>query len=113
MSDIYVYQIIILLVAGVLILRTLLLVLGGKKKLHDLVVAVIVWGAFAALAIFPNLSTDLARLLGFELGINFILTVTTILLFAAVVMLVVKTDKNASDITRLVRELALKDLRKD
>lgn len=112
MNDIYTYQIIILLVSAILIFRSLILLLRGKKKFHDLVLAVIIWGAFAALALFPNLSNSIARLLGFEVGINLILTITTIILFAAVVMLVVKTDRNSSETTRLVREIALKEVTK-
>lgn len=109
--DFYAYQIVILIVAGLLILRTVLQILSGKKKFHDLVVAVLIWGAFAALALFPNLSNSIAHILGFELGINFILTITTIILFAAVVMLIKKTEKSASDTTKLVRALALKELK--
>lgn len=109
--DFYAYQIIILLVAGLLILRTILHVLSGKKKFHDLIVAIIIWGAFAALALFPNLSNSIAHILGFELGINFILTITTIILFAAVVMLIKKTEKNASETTKLVREIALREVK--
>jgi hypothetical protein len=105
------YQIIILCVSLVLILRTFILMIQGKKNFRELIIAIVIWGAFSALALFPNLSITIAHLLGFEVGINFILTITTIILFAAVIQLIVKTDKSNSAVTQLVRQIALQDLK--
>jgi len=113
MNEIFAYQFIILLVALILILRSLFKTLSGKKSWREFVLSLLIWSAFAALALFPNVTNGIAHLFGFEVGINLILTITTILLFVAIVMLIVKTDKNASDLTKLVRQIALKDLRND
>lgn|SRR5690606_21058915 len=105
------YQLIILFVAVMLIIRSMVLTIQGKKNFRELMLAILIWGVFAILALFPNLSTFIAHIFGFELGINFILTITTIILFASVLHLIVKTDKNNSEITQLVRQLALKEIK--
>jgi len=112
MNEIYAYQFIILLIAGLLILRSLIKTIQGKKNTREFLLSVLIWLAFAGLALFPNVTNGIAHLVGFELGINFILTITTILLFAAIILLTVKADKNSLDITKLVRKIALKDLEK-
>lgn len=110
--EFFAYQIVILVSAFLLAFRVFVLMLKGKKEVREFILALLIWSSFAILAVFPNLSQELADIFGFVLGINFLLTISIIILFMSVIQLIVKTDKNNSTTTQLVRQIALEELKK-
>ena len=101
------YQIIILFISSLLILRTIILLLQRKKSFRELMIALLVWGTFWIIGYDPQITSLIAKITGFEVGINAILTITVILLAALSMSLLLKTDKMENSITRLIRQQAL------
>jgi hypothetical protein len=109
--DLLTYQVIILIIAGLLILRKFVMLLRRKVGFREFVLAALIWGAFAAFSLFPNVITLIGHALGFELGINALLVITTLILFYIVLMLLIKIDRVDQNLTKLVRAEALKQLK--
>jgi len=109
--EFFAYQIIIGLTALLLILRTLVRVFQKKKTIRELILAVVIWGSFAAFALFPEVSNFIARKLGFQLGINALLVISTLFLFYLCLSLYIKSDKIDNSLTKVVRQIALEKLR--
>lgn len=59
---------------------------------------------------FPDLSTVFARLIGIQRGVDFAFFVGMLFLLHLNIILYMKSQQNKRDITRLVRELALRDI---
>lgn len=105
------YQIIILVLCGILILRSIYLFIIKKKGFREVILAIIIWGSFSLISLFPVLLQDFARILGFELGVNALLVISTIIIFFILLRTLLRMDKMQNDITKLVRELALKEIK--
>lgn len=105
------YQLIVLTCIAFLIGRTVLKFILRKKSFREVILAFLIWGSIGSLALFPNLAQFLAEALGFEVGINAILTISTIVIFFCILSMMVKTDKQNTSLTKLVRELALQEVR--
>lgn len=106
------YQLIIFSLCTGLIVRTFILFFLRKKTIRELIVAILIWGSFALVGLFPRLTDYIADLTGFELGINALLIFSILILFYNVLSQSVKNDKLENSITRLVRGEALRDLKK-
>lgn len=112
-GDFLAYQVIILIVCILLILRTVILFLRKKKGLREVFVAIIVWGSFSLLSLFPIILQIFAQVLGFELGVNALLVISTLLIFFILLRTLLRMDKMQNELTKVIRELALKEVRKD
>lgn len=109
----FIYQILILVFCLALSIRTFVLFLRHKKSIRELLLAILIWGSIALVGLFPNLTNLIADLTGFQLGINAILVFSILFLTFLVLKLVLKNDKIENSITRLVRQEALEELKKD
>jgi hypothetical protein len=80
----------------------------GKIKLAEL----LFWGGIWVLAIifgiFPQTLGLFSEIVGFGRGLDFILSISIIVMFYLIFRLYVKLDENEQNVTRLVREIALK-----
>lgn len=76
--------------------------------LGELIFWTIIWAGAILLAIFPSVFSTAASKTGVENTINLIIAVAIIILFYLHFRLHVRQEKQAQDITRLVRELALR-----
>ncbi|MEP7104008.1 MAG: DUF2304 family protein [Candidatus Dojkabacteria bacterium] len=113
MTEIFTYQIIVLIVCALLVLRTIYYFLKGIKSFREVILAIIIWGTFSLVSLFPVVLQDFAHLLGFQLGVNAVLVISTIIIFFLLLRLIVRADTQEMIITRLVRSLALEDLMKN
>jgi len=105
------YQILIFLFASILILRTFLLYLKKTKSIRELFLALFIWGSFGALGIFPQLSGLIAKITGFQLGINAIYVGSTIFLIYSLIKVLIQNDRIENSITKLVRQQAINDFK--
>lgn len=112
-SDFAIYQLIIFSISCVLILRTAFLLLQKKKTYRELILALFIWGGFGLLGLYPNFTTYIAHLTGFQLGINALLVSSVLILFYSVIIQSLKNDKLENSITKIVRNLALEKLRQE
>jgi len=107
------YQILIFLLCILLILRTFIFFINKKKTIREFIVSVCVWGTIASIGLFPNITVELANIIGFELGINFLLVTSVIILFYFVFSQMLKIDKMENSITKLIRQQALQKLKNE
>lgn len=112
-GEILAYQLIILLLCAFLILRTIYLFLIKKKGIREVFLAIVIWGSFSLISLFPVVLQNFAHILGFELGVNALLVISTIIIFFILLRTLLRMDKMQQDITKLVREIALKEIKKD
>ena len=110
--DLQLYQIVILVLVGFMIWQ------GGKKYLkHEggqtflkFLVRVIVWGRMAAIAIYPDLSNQVAHYIGIEGNINAVILVGFILVFLMIFKLLSAIESLEQQITSLTRKETLTDV---
>ncbi len=107
------YQLILFAVVAILIARTIFLFVLKKKSLREVIVAIIIWGTFGALGLFPNIFELIAKVTGFEVGVNAVFVFSIIALFILAARQSLINDKLENSITRLVRAQALKELEKN
>lgn len=75
-----------------------------------LAVRIIVWGGMAVIAIWPNLSNDVALWIGISGNINAVILVGFILVFLMIFKLLSAIERLEQQMTLLTRKTALKDL---
>lgn len=75
-----------------------------------LAVRIIVWGGMATIAIWPNLSNDVALWIGISGNINAVILVGFILVFLMIFKLLSAIERLEQQMTLLTRKTALKDL---
>lgn len=112
-TEVLTYQVIILIVCGLLILRSLYLFIRKKKGFREVVLAVLIWGSVSLISLFPIILQEFAHILGFELGVNALLVISTIVILFMLLRATLRMDRLQNDITKLVREMALKEIKKD
>jgi len=111
-NDFAVYKIIIFTICLILILRTVFLFIRKKKTFRELLVAIIIWGFFGLIGLYPNLTDYIAKLTGFQLGLNALVVASLIFLFYNVMTQSLKNDNLENLITKIVRNQALNGLAK-
>jgi len=105
-----IYQWLVPLMCFFFIVRTVLQYRKRKRSLQGTFIWVIFWSILIILAIIPNeASYKVAQVLGFKSNINAIIFVALGLLFLFVFYLSSTVDRLETQITELVRKLALDD----
>lgn len=112
MRDLLFYEIAILVFCGFQILRNLIKVLKKSKNWREFLISTIFWIMLASLGIFQSISDNIARITGFTLGINALLVSSITILFYFVLIFHLRNEKQDQIMTKLVREIALRDLDK-
>ncbi|MBP9751321.1 MAG: DUF2304 domain-containing protein [Candidatus Moranbacteria bacterium] len=113
--SLHLYQVVILALAAFMIFQ------GGKKYLtHEdnqtflkFAVRIIVWGGMAAIAIYPNLSNQVALFIGIEGNINAVILVGFILVFLMIFKILSAVESLEQQITSLTRKESLDDLKEN
>lgn len=112
MIKIQLYQIIVVSVASVMLFQ------GAKEFLRREVgqtflkfaVRVIVWGGMGTVAIYPNITEIVARILGIEGNINAVIITGFLLVFLLIFKLLSAIEKIEQNISELTRREALSHL---
>ena len=79
----------------------------NKIPLSELIFWTVVWASMIGLALFPAPITLIANYVGIGRGVDLAIYLSIILLFYLVFKIFMKIDKQRTDTTRLVREIAL------
>jgi small membrane protein len=72
----------------------------------------IIWAVVIFAAVFPHIIALISSKVGIGRGVDLAIYVSIILLFYLVFRLYVKTDNQDREITKLVREIAIRDAKK-
>ena len=109
---IHIYQIVIICISSVMLFQ-------GAKEFFKLetgqtflkfAVRVIVWGGMAVVAVFPNSTMIVARLMGIEGNINAVILTGFLLVFLLIFKLLSAIEKIEQNISELTRKEALSHL---
>lgn len=101
------FQLLFVGVSILLIIRSFLLFLRGKKTLREFTLALFFWCFIAFIWVSPIILDKFANFLGITLGLNFVLMLSVIALAVFSLKQVLYNEKLENSITRLVRENAL------
>ncbi len=104
-------QLLIPLFALFAISRTVRQFRKGALTIAWLIVWIVFWILVSAVAFSPNTTNIFARFVGVGRGVDFIIYVSIIALFYLVFRLFVKIEDVEREITRLVRKLAIEEVR--
>ena len=69
----------------------------------------LIWIAVIVVGLFPSIITDVSTFVGIGRGVDLAVYMGIILLFYLLFRLYVKVDSQAQEITKLVREIAIRD----
>lgn len=78
-----------------------------------LMVRLIVWGGMALVAVYPDFTTLMARLIGIEDNINAVILTGFLLIFLIIFKLLSAIEKIEQNISELTRKEALSELHDD
>jgi hypothetical protein len=112
-SNLLFYQKAVIIISLLLILRTVIYVALKKKSVRELIISIIFWSLISFVAINLGLIDELAKLTGFQLGINALLVFSVISLGLISIKLYLKIDKMDQTMTKIIRKESLKELEKD
>ena len=106
------YQIIVLIISSVMLFkgtREFLKREAGQTVLKFLV-RLVVWGGMGAVAIYPNFTRMVARVMGFEENMNAVKIIGFVLVFLIIFKLLSAIEKIEQNISELTRKEALSHL---
>lgn len=106
-------QILIVIIAVFFIYRAVLSLKNEKAGFKISVFWIFLWGIIIVVAILPNTTNILSRLLGVGRGVDVAIYFSIILIFFLVYKMMVKLEKIENEITKIVSHLAIKELDKN
>ncbi len=80
-----------------------------EKTWRELFVWIVIWGVFGYVGLFPSSVEGLSGFLGIKSGLNVIIFSSIAVLFFIVFQLILACEVLEMRLTRVVREVALKD----
>ena len=106
-------QYIIIIFALFALTRALLMLKKNKLTPKKFFSWFILWIAVIAVGFIPGISTLLSKPLGISRGADFLVYISILVLFYLIYRIYVKLDKIDREITKIVRNIALKREKKD
>ena len=105
---------------GVLVLSAVMLFFSIRgfvirepgQTLFKFLVRLTVWGGLGVIAIYPNLTRVIARIMGIEDNMYAVIMIGFIFTFLVIFKLLSAIDKIEQNVSELTRKIALKDLDK-
>lgn len=112
MSNIYFYQIIIVVVAAIILYQGFsdYFKKKGGKTFFKLSIRIVVWGGMALIALFPSFSNVLANIIGIKGNINAVILTGFLLVFLMIFKLLSAIERLEQQISEITRHESLKEL---
>jgi hypothetical protein len=89
--------------------RVYLRFLNGTLRAAGYIFWIVIFGFAFIVVLVPNLSTDLAKLIGIGRGVDAVIYTSITLLFYLVFRLTIMFEEQKREISKLITELALRD----
>lgn len=105
------FQWITLPIVIILFVRSLIILAQGRQPRGMALLGVLVWLAAGIAIIWPNLTIQLARLLGIGRGADLILYLLAITYIVSMFYIYNRFRKLETNITEIVRQLAIRDVK--
>jgi hypothetical protein len=101
----HIYQIVILIISAMMLYQGVTRYIKGKsgQTILKLMIRIMAWGGIALIAIFPNFSNVLAKIIGLEGNVNAVILTGFIFVFLMMfkmLSLIEQLEQNISAITR-------------
>jgi hypothetical protein len=111
--SIHLYQIIIVIVATLMIYQGIAKYIRGinNQTISKLAIRVIVWGGMALIAIFPDFTTLLAKVIGLQGNLNAVILTGFILVFLIIFKLLSAIERLEQNISELTRKESLGEIK--
>lgn len=111
-STLHLYQVVILVVAGIMIYQGFAKFLKHQsgQSVLKLSVRVFIWGGMAVIALFPDITNDLASIIGISGNINAVILTGFILIFLIIFKLLSAIEHLEQQISILARNDTLQSL---
>jgi len=111
-NNLHFYQLVILIISGVMIYQGVNNFIQGKdnQTLLKVGVRLVVWGGMAFITLFPNFSNVLAGIIGIEGNINAVILTGFILVFLMIFKLLSAIEHLEQQITLITREKSLQSI---
>jgi len=111
-NNLHFYQLVILVISGVMIYQGVNNFIQGKdnQTLLKVSVRLVVWGGMAFITLFPNFSNVLAGIIGIEGNINAVILTGFILVFLMIFKLLSAIEHLEQQITLITREKSLQSI---
>jgi hypothetical protein len=112
---IHLYQIIVVVIAVIMIYQGIIKYVRGtsSQTILKLSVRIMVWGGMALIAIFPNFTNILAKLVGLQGNINAVILSGFILIFLMIFKLLSAIERLEQGLSEVTRKEALKEIKKN
>ncbi|HPN54840.1 MAG TPA: DUF2304 domain-containing protein [Candidatus Moranbacteria bacterium] len=110
----HVYQIAISIISAFMIYKGISSYIKGEagQTLLKVSVRVIVWGGMALIAVFPEFTRIVAKIIGIEGNINAVILTGFLLIFLMIFKLLSAIEKLEQGLSEVTRKEALKELNK-
>lgn len=114
-AKIHLYQIVVTAIAAIMIYQGIDNFVRGKanQTFLKLLVRIMVWGGMAVIAIFPEFTSMMAKLIGIADNVNAVILTGFILIFLIIFKLLSAIEKLEQEISVLTRREALKEVLKE
>ena len=101
------YSILVPILSVIAIIWFLIRYLNEKNSLLTVILWTAFWIFVSLFAVFPNISSYFASILGVSRGLDFVIIVVFIVLIYAIFKLYYRIDKLQDDVNKIVKEIAL------
>lgn len=114
-NNLHFYQIVILIISGVMMYQGISNFLRGKDNQTLLKVGtrLVVWGGMVFIVLFPAFSNTLASIIGIQGNVNAVILTGFILVFLMIFKLLSAIEHLEQQISIVTRETALKEISKN
>lgn len=109
---IHFYQVLVVGMSVFMIYQGIANYASGKsgQTLYKLFVRIFVWGGMSLIALFPNFTNILAKLVGLQGNINAVILTGFLLIFLMIFKLLSAIERLEQDISIITRKEALKEI---
>lgn len=111
--NLHLYQIIILIIAGVMIYQGFVKFLQHQsgQSILKLFALIFVWGGMAVIILFPTMTSTLAAFIGIEGNMNAVILTGFIFVFLMIFKLLSTIERLEQQISVVTREMSIKEIR--
>lgn len=109
----HIYQVVVSIISLVMIYQGIAQYIKGKsgQTFLKLATRLIVWGGMGAIAIFPDLSNNIATAIGIEGNINAVILIGFIFIFLMIFKLLSAIERLEQNLSIVIRNDAIKKIK--
>lgn len=106
------YQIVIFTLTTLLLLNSFIKLFRKKKTFREFIISCVFWVNASLFALYPSIIDKTAKFIGFQEGVNAVFAFLLFIFIYITINLSSQNERTEKSITKLVRELALKELKR-